>query len=149
MARKANNFKIIGRAAARFMVVRRPALCCSYELHADGKPLVFRRLFRAVTFRTSTIDAAGPSSRQQKEVVMTRLFHQDPTEFFTVVGAPYVREHHQNEQFDHRTGGQRPDGFPIGAASVFAAFCMVVLGVSLFASNGAANLFEVATYTVK
>ena len=40
-------------------------------------------------------------------------------------------------------------GFPIGAASVFAAFCMVALGVSLFASNGAANLFEVATYAVK
>jgi hypothetical protein len=80
---------------------------------------------------------------------MTRHFNQDPTEFFTVVGAPYIRERHWHEALARRTDDQRPDQLEAGAASVFAAFCAVALGVSLFASNGAAKLFEVAAYAVK
>jgi hypothetical protein len=80
---------------------------------------------------------------------MTRHFNQDPTEFFTVIGAPYIREHHRHELLARRTDDERPRRFEIGVASVFAAFCAVALGVSLFASNGAAKLFEVAALAVK
>ena len=82
---------------------------------------------------------------------MTRPFHQDPTEFFSVVGAPYVREHHGHDYHGHerRTDDQRPRKFEIGVATVFTGFCAVALGVSLFASSGAARLVEVAYHAVK
>ena len=37
----------------------------------------------------------------------------------------------------------------IGVATIFAGFCAVALGVSLFASSGAAKLVEVAYYAVR
>jgi len=82
---------------------------------------------------------------------MRRPFHQDPTEFFSVVGAPYVREQHGSDHHirERRSGDQRPRKFEIGVASVFAAFCAVAIGVSLFASNGAAKLVEVANNVMK
>jgi hypothetical protein len=83
---------------------------------------------------------------------MTRQFHQDPTEFFSVVGAAYPREHHGREYSyvqERRTDDQRPRTLDIGVATVFAGFCAVALGVSLFASSGAAKLVEVAYYAVR
>ena len=82
---------------------------------------------------------------------MTRPFHQDPTEFFSVVGAPYPREHHGREYHVHerRTDDQRPRTLEIGVATIFAGFCGVALGVSLFASSGAARLVEVAYHAVR
>jgi hypothetical protein len=82
---------------------------------------------------------------------MTRHFQQDPTEFFSVVGAPYLRESHGDDRYIHerRTDDQRPRRLEIGVASVFAGFCAVALGVSLFASDGAAKLVEVAINAVK
>jgi hypothetical protein len=82
---------------------------------------------------------------------MTRQFHQDPTEFFSVVGAPYLREHHGGEYHVHerRTDDQRPRKLEIGVATIFAGFCAVALGVSLFSSSGAARLVEVAYYAVR
>ena len=82
---------------------------------------------------------------------MTRQFQQDPTEFFSVVGAPYLRESHGDDHYIHerRTDDQRPRKFEIGVASVFAGFCAVALGVSLFASDGAAKLVEVAFNAVR
>jgi hypothetical protein len=83
---------------------------------------------------------------------MTGKFHQDPTEFFSVVGAAYPREHHGREYSyvqERRTDDQRPRTLEIGVATVFAGFCAVALGVSLFASSGAAKLVEVAYYAVR
>jgi hypothetical protein len=82
---------------------------------------------------------------------MTRQFHQDPTEFFSVVGAPYPREHHSHDYhgYERRTDDQRPRQLEIGVATIFAGFCAVALGVSLFASSGAARLVEVAYHAVK
>ena len=82
---------------------------------------------------------------------MTRHFHQDPTEFFSVVGAPFPRERHGGEYHVHerRTDDQRPRTFEIGVATVFAGFCAMAFGVSLFASSGAARLVEVAYHAVK
>jgi hypothetical protein len=81
---------------------------------------------------------------------MTRQFKQDPTEFFSVVGAPYIRApegpdirtryRHDRHVHERHTDDQRPRKLEIGVASVFAGFCAVALGVSLFASNGAAKL---------
>jgi hypothetical protein len=80
---------------------------------------------------------------------MTRQFHQDPTEFFSVVGAPFVREHHRGEYQIHRTDDQRPRKLEIGVATIFTGFCAVALGVLLFANSGAAELVKVASNAVK
>jgi len=82
---------------------------------------------------------------------MTRQSQQDPTKFFSVVGAPYVREHHGQHHYvrERRTDDHRPRTLEIGLASAFAAFCGSALGVSLFANAGAAKLAEVAINTVK
>jgi hypothetical protein len=82
---------------------------------------------------------------------MNRQFHQDPTEFFSVVGAPCPRGHHGREYCvrERRTDDQRPRKLEIGVAAIFTGFCAVALGVSLFASSGAAKLVEVAYYAVR
>jgi hypothetical protein len=83
---------------------------------------------------------------------MLRQFHRDPTEFFSVVGASYPREHHGRDHYyvqERRTDDLRPRKLEIGVAIVFAGFCAVALGVSLFASSGAAKLVEVAYYAVR
>jgi hypothetical protein len=82
---------------------------------------------------------------------MTRQSQQDPTKFFSVVGAPYVREHHGQHHYvrERRTDDHRPRTLEIGIASAFAAFCGSALGVSLFANAGAAKLVDVAVNAVK
>ena len=79
---------------------------------------------------------------------MHRQFEKDPTEFFSVVGAPYVRERVRESQTDEHgfLGGRAPRRrrFNIGVATVCAGLGAVVLGVSLFATNGVARLGEVA-----
>ena len=82
---------------------------------------------------------------------MPRPFAKDPTEFFSVVGAPYIPDHHGNGLHIHelRTDDQRPRTLEIGFATLCAGFCAVMLGVSLFGTSGAARLVEVAYYAVK
>jgi hypothetical protein len=80
---------------------------------------------------------------------MTRQFHQDPTEFFSVVGGPFLREHHRGEYQIHRTDDPRPGKLEIGIASIFTGFCAVALGVLLFANSGAAGLVKVAYNAVR
>ena len=80
---------------------------------------------------------------------MTRHSNQDPTEFFSVVGAPYIRERQETRFHPLRTDDARPRTLEIGVVSIFAAFCAVALGVSLFASSGAAQLVQVAYQAVK
>jgi hypothetical protein len=81
---------------------------------------------------------------------MTRRFHQDPTEFFSVVGAPYLRERHGSgyQFYERRIDNQRPRGLEIGVATIFAGLCTLALGVSLCASSGAARLVQVAYHAV-
>jgi hypothetical protein len=81
---------------------------------------------------------------------MTPQFQHDPTEFFSVVGAPYIREQHGQHHYirERRTDDYRPRTLEIGLASAFAAFCGAALGVSLFAGD-AAKLVEVAVNAVK
>jgi hypothetical protein len=82
---------------------------------------------------------------------MARQFHQNPTEFFSIAGAPYPREHHGRGYNVHerRTDDQRPRMLEIGVAAIFTGFCAVALGASLFASSGTARLVEVAYYAVR
>ena len=67
---------------------------------------------------------------------MHRQFDKDPTEFFSVVGAPYVRESHagQFHLLERRTDDQRPRKLEIGVATVCAVLCVVMLGISLSAT---------------
>jgi hypothetical protein len=98
---------------------------------------------------------ASAFTRHQKDAAMHRQFDRDPTEFFSVVGAPYVRErvreNHAGAYFLHerRIDEPRPRKSEIGFATVCAGLGAVLLGISLFASNGAARLGEVAAYAVK
>jgi hypothetical protein len=82
---------------------------------------------------------------------MPRHSHQDRTQFFSVVGAPYISEQHGAGHYtrERRTDDQRPRKLRIGIASAFAGFCAVVFGVSLFATDGPAKLAEVAFNAVK
>ena len=82
---------------------------------------------------------------------MTRNLDRDPTEFFSVVGAPYVREGHGQGCFvrERRTDDQRPRKLEIGIAGVFAAFCVVSFGFSLFVTSGGAKLVQVAYEVMK
>ena len=80
---------------------------------------------------------------------MTRHSQQDPTEFFSVVGAPHIRDRRESRFHELRTDDARPRKLEIGVASVCAAFCAVALGVSLFANSSAAKFVEVAYQAVK
>ena len=82
---------------------------------------------------------------------MHRQFERDPTEFFSVVGAPYVRDSHAGEHHLHgrRIDAPRPRKVEIGFATVCAGLGAVLLGISLFANAGAAKLVDVAVNAVK
>jgi hypothetical protein len=87
-----------------------------------------------------------------EEAAMQRQFDRDPTEFFSVVGAPYVRERPsavgENDRDLDRTespGGRR---VKIGVAAM-SGLCAVILGISLFAASGAGRLVEVAYRAVQ
>ena len=61
---------------------------------------------------------------------MTRQFYQDPTEFFSVVGAPFVREHHSDGYCVHE---RRTDelGQLLGVVDAVAAGLEAVVGQQL------------------
>jgi hypothetical protein len=62
---------------------------------------------------------------------MRRPIDNDPTQFFTVVGAAYVPE--------RRTEPHAPRRFRIGAEAATTILCAAVLGFSLFAQTGFAQ----------
>ena len=78
---------------------------------------------------------------------MHRQYEKDPTEFFSVVGAPYVRERVREDHTEHRLYG-RPTPAPrrrslkIGFVTLCALVGAFVLG--MFATAGTAHLSEVA-----
>ena len=73
---------------------------------------------------------------------MPRHIDKDPTEFFSVVGAPYVREN-RSEPADRHTCSD-PEPRRAAVAALWLAFYAAIVGVPLFASSGAAKLVEVA-----
>ena len=83
---------------------------------------------------------------------MHRQLDKDPTEFFSVVGAPYVRERVRETQTDgHRFlegPAPRRRQLNIGLVTLGAGLGAVLLGISLFATNGVARLSEVAFQAV-
>ena len=73
---------------------------------------------------------------------MPHHFDKNPTEFFSGVGAPYIRERH-NETDPIRSQ-------PFGLRSAVAlVFCTVALGVMLSAASGFAKLVAVAQHIGK
>jgi hypothetical protein len=83
---------------------------------------------------------------------MKRQFHQDPTEFFSVVGAPYLRESSGRDDFgqagavagERRTDDQRPRRLEIGLAAICTVFCAGALGILLVMSDATSRLIELA-----
>ena len=153
MARKASEFKIIGRGDATLAAsVPGDRSAASLATGVTPQALNLSTDFSRCDVSHFNLDERGAMfGDRQKEVVMTRQFNRDPTEFFSVVGAPYVRDTPgmSGSSMSAGTGDQRPRLFEIGVASLCAAFCAVSLGVSLFANNGAARLVQVAYQAVR
>ena len=81
---------------------------------------------------------------------MTHSPHQDPTRFFTVVGAPYIQESRGAGHFTQEPRKvRRAPRVGLGIAGIAAGCAVVALSVSAFASNGAARLVEVACQVVR
>ena len=81
---------------------------------------------------------------------MTHSPHQDPTRFFSVVGAPYIQEGRGGGHFIQET--RKPRRGPrigLGIAGVAGGCALIALSVSAFAGNGAARLVEVACQVVR
>ncbi len=77
---------------------------------------------------------------------MPRHIQKDPTEFFSVVGAPYIRERREET---HRNRSWQ-FGWQIGhRAAIALLLCAVSFGVVLSAASGVAKLVEVAQYVKK
>jgi hypothetical protein len=85
--------------------------------------------------------------RGPEEIAMHR-FERDPTEFFSVVGAPYVRERVQEGDtgkdplHDRLVSAPRRPRLRIGFVTLCALVGAFVLG--MFATAGTAHLSEVA-----
>jgi len=81
---------------------------------------------------------------------MRGQFDRDPTQFFSVVGAPYVRERSEERPVHAlRANATRPRLFEIGVATLFAVFCAVALAMPLFANSGAGKLVQLATHVIR
>jgi hypothetical protein len=74
---------------------------------------------------------------------------KDPTQFFSVVGAPYVPESHAGDT-DHplreRSEVRQPE---TGVAGLWLVLYAVIIGVSYFSNGGAAKLIETAAVIVR
>ena len=81
---------------------------------------------------------------------MHRQLERDPTEFFSVVGAPYDRERVREDRagehhlYDRPVSAPRRRSLKIGFVTLGAGLSAVFFGISLFATSGAARLGEVA-----
>jgi hypothetical protein len=79
---------------------------------------------------------------------MPRNIDENRTEFFTVVGAPYVQEHHADDRSHYREYADRnpPE---TGVAGLWLVFYAVIIGASLFSHGGASKAFHVASALLK
>ena len=79
---------------------------------------------------------------------MSRNIEKDRTGLFTVVGAPYVPEKHDDSP-NHLRGA--PDTFPpeTGIAVLWVIAYLVIFGVSLFANGNVGQAFARAVAYLK
>ena len=73
---------------------------------------------------------------------------KDRTELFTVVGAPYVREHHADTTGHyHKVSDEGPRG--TGMAGLWLVFYGLIIGVAVLGKAGATSAIEVACNYLK
>jgi hypothetical protein len=78
---------------------------------------------------------------------MTHQFEKDPTEFFTVVGAPYVHESRaERETRDYQPPERPPE---IGVAVLWLFLYVAIIGISVLAHSGADGLASLAQYVMR
>ena len=74
---------------------------------------------------------------------MSHLLEQDRTGFFTVVGAPYVAEQHEDAHSHyHRYSDEGTNG--VGMATLWLALYAVIVGVTVLDNGGAGRAVEMA-----
>ena len=78
---------------------------------------------------------------------MPRIIDENRAELFSVVGAPYVEEHHADGR-SHYRGYIDRNPPETGVAGLWLVFYAVIIGVSLFSHGGANKAFHVASATL-
>jgi hypothetical protein len=79
---------------------------------------------------------------------MSPLPEQDRTGLFTVVGAPYVPEQHDDTRSHyHRYSDEGTKG--VGMATLWLALYAVIVGVTMLGKVGAGRAVETATALIK
>ena len=79
---------------------------------------------------------------------LPRNIDQDRTELFTVVGAPYVAEHHDDGHSHYRKASDDPVS-AAGVAGVWLAFYVLIAGVAVLGQGGASKAIRVASRLLK
>jgi len=75
---------------------------------------------------------------------MSHLLEQDRTGFFTVVGAPYVPEQHDDTlRHYHRYSDESAHG--VGMAALWLALYAVIIGVAVIGKGGVGRAVETVT----
>lgn len=80
---------------------------------------------------------------EEGDFVMTHHTDRDPTEFFSVVGAPYVAEQHDDGRSNYVDQMVAKES-AAGVAGLWLVFYGVIIGVSVLASSSAAKWINVA-----
>ena len=79
---------------------------------------------------------------------MPRKIDDNRTEFFTVVGAPYVQEHHADSHGHYRESTDRAPP-ETGVAGLWLVFYAVIIGASLLNHGTASKAVHVASTLLK
>jgi len=79
---------------------------------------------------------------------MSHLLEQDRTGFFTVVGAPYVAEQHDDTRSHYRRSSDKRT-VAVGMVAIWLALCAVIIGVTVLGKSGADRAIEMVTALVK
>ena len=74
---------------------------------------------------------------------MTHNIDRDPTEFFSVVGAPYVAEQHDDGHSNYVDKTLARES-AAGVAGLWLVFYGAVIGISVLANSSAAKWINVA-----
>jgi len=76
-------------------------------------------------------------------VMTTHQTDRDPTEFFSVVGTPYVTEQHDDGR-SHYVDQTVSKESAAGVAGLWLVFYGAIIGLSVLANSGAAKWINVA-----
>jgi hypothetical protein len=77
----------------------------------------------------------------ERELAMSIESEKDPTKYFSVVGAAYVPERHDDVRTADRTIASEPAS---GVAGLWLVFYVVVIGLSVIANSSVAKWVNVA-----